>query len=178
MSDIENKDNAQVEPQVETQSNDSDSGVDLNLIAESKKYRKRAQESEAINQELQKKLSDFEENRLQEQDKYKELSEKRKAEIEMMKPDYERLKAKEEARRESMIAKFPEEERPSVENLPIDTLEYVYNKTITKSNEPLSVPSTDNTTPKTLNPENKAWTDMSAKERRDNWGAVLDSYKS
>lgn len=178
MSENTNQDNAQVEPQVETQQEESSvNSTEPNLIAESKKYRKRAQESEALNLELKKKLEEFENKRLEEQDKYKELSEKHKAELDAMKPEFARLKAMEDARRESMISKFPEEERASVENLPMETLEYVYNKTMSKPSTD-SVPDTDNTTPRTLNPENKKWTDMSAQERRDNWSAVLDSYKS
>lgn len=74
-----------------------------------------------------------------------------------------------------MLAKFPEEERASVENLPMDTLEYVFNKINTNSEK--VVPQTDNTSPRSLNPENKKWTDMTAEERRNNWSEVLKSYR-
>ena len=74
-----------------------------------------------------------------------------------------------------MIAKFPEEERASVEGLPMETLEYVFNKINTDSER--VVPQTDNTAPRSLNPENKKWTDMNAEERRNNWSEILKSYQ-
>ncbi len=168
---------AQSEPTAEVQQTEerSVSSANTDLIAESKKYRKRAQMQEQENEKLKSQLAEFEETRLKEQDKYKELSEKHKAELDSMRPEFDRLKAMENKRRESMIAKFPEEERASIENLPMDTLEYVFNKINTNSEK--VVPQTDNTSPRSLNPENKKWTDMTAEERRNNWSEVLKSYR-
>lgn len=174
----ENKEtNAQSEPTVEVpQTEDrSVSSANTDLIAESKKYRKRAQMQEQENEKLKSQLAEFEETRLKEQDKYKELSEKHKAELDSIRPEFDRLKAMEDKRRESMIAKFPEEERASVEGLPMETLEYVFNKINTDSER--VVPQTDNTAPRSLNPENKKWTDMNAEERRNNWSEILKSYQ-
>jgi len=171
--------NTQIESNVEAPQTEEKSvpSAGTDLIAESKKYRKRAQVQEQENEKLKSQLAEFEETRLKEQDRYKELSEKHKAELENIRPEFDRLKAMEDKRRESMLAKFPDEERASVENLPMDTLEYVFNKINTNSDSK-AVPSTDNTSPRSLNPDNKKWTDMTAEERRNNWSDIVKSYQT
>ena len=63
-----------------------------NLIAESKKYRSRAQEAESQLAELRASLEKKKEEELAEQNKWEELANKRQSELDSMKSDYERLK--------------------------------------------------------------------------------------
>ena len=145
-----------------------------NLIAESKKYRSRAQEAEAQLAELKSTLEKQEEERMAKQNKWEELANKRQTELESIKSDYERLKGAEEAYKEELLNSLGEEEKETFKDLTVSQLRALSEKLKIEKQEP--VPETSATPPATVNPSNKSWVDMSNEERRANWGAILQSY--
>ena len=60
--------------------------ADASVIAESKKYPKRYQASEARVAELEAKINSIKDDRLKEQNKFQELYEQTKSELETVKP--------------------------------------------------------------------------------------------
>ena len=145
-----------------------------NLIAESKKYRTRAQEAESQLAELQSSLEKKKEEELAEQNKWEELATKRQSELDLIKTDYERLKGAEEAYKEELLNSLGEAERETFKDLSVSQLRALSEKLKIDVQEP--VPDTSSTPSATVNPNNKSWVDMSNEERRANWGAILQSY--
>ena len=145
-----------------------------NLIAESKKYRTRAQEAESQLAELQSSLEKKKEEELAEQNKWEELATKRQSELDLIKTDYERLKGAEEAYKEELLNSLGEEERETFKDLSVSQLRTLSEKLKIEVQEP--VPDTSSTPSATVNTNNKSWVDMSNEERRANWGAILQSY--
>ena len=145
-----------------------------NLIAESKKYRTRAQEAESQLAELQSSLDKKKEEELAEQNKWEELATKRQSELDLIKTDYERLKGAEEAYKEELLNSLGEEERETFKDLSVSQLRALSEKLKIEVQEP--VPDTSSTPSATVNTNNKSWVDMSNEERRANWGAILQSY--
>ena len=121
-----------------------------NLIAESKKYRSRAQEAESKLAELRASL-----------------------ELDSMKSDYERLKGAELAYKEELLNSLGEDERETFKDLSVSQLRALSEKLKIETQE---VPSTSSTPARTANTSSKSWVDMSNEERRANWGAILQSY--
>ena len=140
------------------------------LIAESKKYRKRAQDAEAKLAKYEKAKSKAEEERLKEKEEFKTLYEKASSEIESLTANAEKWSKYEETKRASLLESHPEGERESLSKLDLDTLEYVTNKiNTTKANAPevAGNPRKDYKTPP------KDWTKLSPQERRENWDDIV-----
>jgi hypothetical protein len=140
------------------------------LIAESKKYRKRAQDAEARLTKLEKSLTKAEESKLKEKEEFKTLYEQASSKVESLTSNAEKWAKYEETRRASLLENHPEEDREKLSNLDLDTLEYVTNKiNTTKANAPevAGNPRKDYKTPP------KDWTKLSAQERRDNWDDIV-----
>ena len=139
-------------------------------IAESKKYRKRAQDAEARLAKYEKAKSKAEEDRLKEKEEFKTLYEKASSDIEGLTANAEKWSKYEGAKRASLLENHPEEERESLSKLDLETLEYVTNKiNTTKANAPevAGNPRQDYKKP----PQD--WTKLSAQERRDNWDNIV-----
>ncbi len=142
-------------------------------IAESKKYRSRAQLAESELSELRSSLEKQEEERLAKNNKWEELANKRQSEIDSMKSDYERLKGAELSYKEDLLNILSEEERETFKDLSVPQLRILTDKIKQQTQE---VTPTSNTPAKSVNPSGKDWTSMSAEERRANWGSILQSY--
>jgi|TARA_Y100000296_G_scaffold78573_1_gene101507 small-conductance mechanosensitive channel len=142
-------------------------------IAESKKYRNRAQEAETKLAEYQSKVSKQEDERLAKQNEWKEIAEKRQAHIDSMETDYNRLKGAEEAYREELLNSLSDEDKESFGDLSVEQLRTLTDKLNKEIN---SVAPTSGAPARSTNPTNKNWVDMSAEERRDNWGDILQGY--
>ena len=110
-----------------TQETTQDSS-DEKYIAESKKYRKRAQDAEARIAKMEKSMAKAEETKLKEKEDFKSLYEKVSSENESLSSVAEKWTKYEETRRASLLESHPEEDRESLANLPLDTLEFVTNK--------------------------------------------------
>ena len=144
------------------------------LIAESKKYRNRAQEAENKLAKMEKKIALDRENTMPEQNKWQELAEERRVKLQEQEPIIEAAMNEMSAFREEILADFSEEDREAFGELNLTQLRTLHKKLINESN---SVRPTDGTPARTANPENKNWLTMDQKERRDNWQSILDSYR-
>ena len=131
-------------------------------IAESKKYRKRAQDAEARIAEMEKKMAKAEESKLKEKEDFKARYEKVSSENDTLSSVAEKWTKYEETKRASLLEKHPEEDRESLQGLPLDTLEFVTNKINgAKVNAPEMVGRTKNVV------TTKPFSDMTEAERRE-----------
>jgi len=154
--------------------NETNEQPDVNsFIAESKKYRSRAQEAEAQLSELRKSLEKQEEEKLVQQNKWEELANKRQSELDSIKSDYERLMTAEQAYKEELLGTLSEEERESFKDLSTTQLKVITDKI---NNQSQDVVATSSTPARSSNPGNKDWVNMSSEERRANWGSIIQSY--
>ena len=142
-------------------------------IAESKKYRNRAQEAETKLAKLKSNISKQEDKRLAENNEWKEIAEKRQNHIDSIETDYTRLKDAEEAYREELLSTLSDEDKESFGNLSVPQLRTLNDKLNQKIN---NVVPTSGAPARSSNPTNKSWVDMSADERRANWGDIVQSY--
>ena len=130
-------------------------------IAESKKYRKRAQEAESQLAKLQKTIAAQEEEKLKQKEDFKSLYEKVSSENANLTKDADRWKSYESNKRTTLLDRHPEDERESLSRLDLETLEYVTNK-ISKPTNPEVVGRAK----VSAQTSNKAWKDMNDDERR------------
>ena len=153
----------------ETTNDSTDNSV---LIAESKKYRKRSREAEAQLAELKASLSKAEEAKMIEEGKKDELIAKYQSENESLVANSEKWAKYEDTKRANLIEQHPEEDRESLANLPLDTLEYVTNKiNNSKSNAPEVAGNPRKTVP------TKPFSEMSQREKREHHEAIIKRYQ-
>ena len=152
----------------ESQTESTDVGA---LIAESKKYRKRSQDAEARIAKMEKSLAKAEETKLKEKEDFKSLYEKVSSENESLSSVADKWTKYEETRRASLLEKHPEEDRESLANLPLDTLEFVTNKiNSAKANAPEVAGN-----PRGVKEYPTDWTNLDPKEAKSNWAEILKS---
>ena len=143
------------------------------LAYENKKYRKRAQDAESRLEQLEKKLASAEEAKLKEKEDFKALYEKVSSENETLSSVANKWTKYEETRRASLLEKHPEEDRESLQGLPLDTLEFVTNKINgAKANAPEMVGRTKNVV------TTKPFSEMTEAERREWHKNVISNQKS
>ena len=141
-------------------------------IAESKKYRKRAQDAEAKLAKYEKAKAKAEEERLKEKEEFKTLYEKASSEIDGLTANAEKWSKYEEAKRVSLLENHPEDERESLSKLDLETLEYVTTKiNDRKPNAPETLGHARKSIPK------KPYSEMTAQEKRENWSSIMKQYK-
>ena len=139
------------------------------LIAESKKYRKRAQDAETRLSRLEKSLVRAEEDKLKEKEEFKTLYEKASSKVEGLSANAEKWAKYEETKRGSLLEAHPEDERESLSKLDLETLEYVTNKiNNVKANAP-EAPGN----PRGVKDMPTDWTKMSSDDLKDNWANVV-----
>ena len=105
-----------------TQDNEAVGG----LIAESKKYRTRAQSAESELNELKKLIATKEEEQLAEQGKWKEIAENYKKEMDSLsdiKADYDQMQMKRAQRKEHLLSELPEADQEIYNELSLEKLE-------------------------------------------------------
>ena len=157
----------------DSQTNDVEPSDYGQLVQESKKYRKRAQESEAELGKLHKKIDTDRQKQMEEQNKWQELAEERAGRLAEIEPIVERLKADEKEQRDLILSDFSEEDRQQFGDLSLSQLRVLHRKLFENKN---NVVGTDGTPARTQNVQNKPWTEMSDKERKANWGNIVQSY--
>ena len=141
-------------------------------IAESKKYRKRAQDAETRLAEFEKKFAKAEEAKLKEKEDFKALYEKVSSENSNLTANAEKWAKYEEARRTSLLENHPEEDRESLSRLDLDTLEYVTSKINNiKPNAPEVVGNPRGNVPK----KDIDWTNR--EDLKNNWADIINQYK-
>jgi len=141
-------------------------------IAESKKYRKRAQDAETRLAKLEKNLAKAEESKLKEKEDFKALYEQVSSKVEGLTSNAEKWGKYEEIRRTSLLDNHPEEDRERLSGLDLDTLEYITNKI---NNVKPNAPEIAGNPRKDYKEYNADWTKMNAKERRDKWDDIIAS---
>ena len=104
-------------PQIQDESVDYKS-LYLDEVQNAKKLRKRAQDAETTIQETTKTQETLKVKQMKEQEKYKEL-------YESTAPFKDKWESYESKRRESLLSKLPEEDRESLGQKDLDTLEYI-----------------------------------------------------
>ena len=140
------------------------------VIAESKKYRKRAQEAEARLSALEKKMDSAKQAELKKKEEWKTLYEEQATKVESLSANAEKWNSYEENRKSSLLEKHPEDEREKLSTLDLDTLEYLTEKINTaKANAPevAGNPRKEYKTPP------KDWTKLSQSELRENWDDIV-----
>jgi hypothetical protein len=143
------------------------------LVQESKKYRKRAQESEAKLERLNKKLEEDRQKQMEEQNQWQQLAEERAVKLSEMEPIVEAFRKDEADQREGILADFEESDREQFGSLSLPQLRTLHSKLINNND---SVPPTSGTPARAVNPNNKDWTKMSQEERRTNWKDIVKGY--
>jgi len=143
------------------------------LIAESKKYRKRSQAAETELVKLQKQISSDREKQMEEQQQWQTLAEERQARISELEPIVERAMNEETALREQILAEFSEEDRETFGDLPLSKLRALQSK-FNQTNS--RVPIANNPgVPANEVPED--WTKMDRNDRAKHWDKIVASYK-
>ena len=105
-------------------------------IAESKKYRKRAQDAETKLANLEKQLETQQNQKLKEKEEYKTLAEKYEAQVNDLNPYKEKYEGLVEQRRNVLLERLPEDKRETFKNKDLDVLEFLVSELKTKTQEP------------------------------------------
>jgi len=142
-------------------------------IAESKKYRKRAQDAENRLAKLEKSLARAEEDKLKEKEEFKTLYEKASSEVEGLSANAEKWAKYEEVKRNSLLENHPEDERESLSKLDLETLEYVTSKINNiKPNAPEVLGNARKDLP------SKPYSQMTDEERKENWNSIVNQFNN
>ena len=143
-------------------------------IAESKKYRKRAQDAEARLVQLEKSHAKAEEAKLKEKEDFKALYDKEFSKNESLTANANKWSKYEEGKRASLLENHPEDERDSLSKLDLETLEYVTNKiNNVKANAPEVVGN-----PRGVKEMPTDWTKMDSSEVKANWNDIIASARA
>ena len=105
-------------------------------IAESKKYRKRAQDAETKLVNLEKQLETQQNQKLKEKEEYKTLAEKYEAQVNELNPYKDKYEGLVEQRRNVLLERLPEDRRETFKNKDLDVLEFMVSELKTKTQEP------------------------------------------
>lgn len=95
------------------------------IIAESKKYRKRAQTAEAENEKIKAKQEEARQEALEAQNKWQELAEERKTQIESLQVRADEWDNYKSTRRDSLLEKLSDDDKELFGELPISKLEKI-----------------------------------------------------
>ena len=143
------------------------------LVQESKKYRKRAQESEAKLDKLLKEREVDRQKQMEKQNQWQQLAEERAVKLQELEPIVDQFRKDEAEQREKILADFEESDREQFGGLSLPQLRAIHSKLINKDSV---IPSTSGTPARAVNPNNKDWTKMDKAERQSNWGDIVKGY--
>tara|TARA_R100001530_G_C4283893_1_gene146313 strand:- start:306 stop:863 length:558 start_codon:yes stop_codon:yes gene_type:complete len=105
-------------------------------IAESKKYRNRAQKAEFEKAELKKEIENMRTERLEEQNDYKTLADERKSIIDEQNVELDVIRTEIKAEVETLLSDFSDNDRETFKELSLKQLRAVHSKLISKQNIP------------------------------------------
>ena len=143
------------------------------LVQESKKYRKRAQESEAKLDKMLKEKETERQKQMEKQNQWQQLAEERAVKLQELEPIVEQFRKDEAEQREKILADFDENDKEQFGGLSLPQLRAIHSKLINKDSV---VPSTSGTPARAVNPNNKDWTKMDRSERQANWSDIVKGY--
>ena len=166
-----NEETQDTQPVQESTTQVQDESVDyktlyLDEVQNAKKLRKRAQDAETTVQVTTKERETQKVKQMKEQEKYKEL-------YESVAPFKEKWETHESTRREALLSKLPEEDRETLGQKDLDTLEYIVQ--LKEESKPVNPAHTPNQS-RNINME-EDWTKLDEKGRRENWGNIMQKYK-
>ena len=170
-----------VEPKVSTEVTPTSQEQEVNeaaqnvnqLVSDARKYRKRAQSSEAELAKLQKQIETNRQKQMEENKQWQQLAEERAARIQELEPIVE-LAQKEEAHiREQILADLSEEDRETFGDLPLAKLRALHSK-LNTNNQRLAVA---NNPAVAANEVPQDWTNMSRNDRAKNWDKIVSRYR-
>ena len=142
------------------------------LIAESRKYRSRAQKSEAELAELRKKVESQRIKELEAKKEWQTLAEERAARIAELEPVVERAMKEEAELREQLLGDFSVDDREVFGDLPMAKLRALHGKIIQNPRIPIA-----NNPAVPANEIQEDWTAMNDKDRKKNWSKIIEGYK-
>lgn len=151
------------------------------LIAESKKYRTRAQAAEAELNELKENLKLQETKRLEEKEEFKSLYEKMKEENQQLKPVVEQFQIQEKQRREHLLSQLSDDDQEIYADLPTNSLEKHLERL---GNRKVQISDAKEVTSSGKFAENAKWSDLSEKDRQEArrnpklWKQIVDGYRN
>mgnify|MGYP005837112603 FL=1 len=105
-------------------------------IAESKKYRKRAQDAESKLSNLQKQLESQANAKLKQKEEYKTLAEKYEAQVNELSPFKDKYDSLVNQRKTKLLESLPEDKREIFKNKDLDVLEFMVSELKIKTQEP------------------------------------------
>ena len=138
----------------------------LDEVQNAKKLRKRAQDAEETVQKTTKAQETLKVKQMQEKEQYKEL-------YEQTAPFKEKWETYEANRREALLSKLPEEDRESLSQKDLDTLEYIVS--IKEQSKPVN-PQHQASAPRKVNLD-KPYDQMNEQERRAWHEDIMKNYK-
>ena len=121
------------------------------LVQESKKYRKRAQESEAKLDKMLKEKETERQKQMEENKEWQQLAEERALKLKELEPIVEQFRKDEAEQREKILADFDENDKEQFGGLSLPQLRAIHSKLINKDSV---VPSTSGTPARAVNPNN------------------------
>ena len=169
-SPVESKVSVEVKPQQDEQANAQDVGK---LVADSQKYRKRAQKSELELAKLQKQIEATRQKQMEEQNQWQQLAEERAARIAELEPIVEMAQQDEARMREEILADLSEEDRDVFGDLPLPKLRALQAK-LKQTSPRLAVA---NNPAVSANEIPQDWTSMNRNQRAKNWDKIIASYR-
>ncbi len=171
-SPVERPVSVEVTPKSQEVAEESSSEINQ-LIAESKKYRKRSQSAEAELTRLQKQIASDREKQMEEQQEWQKLAEERALRIAELEPIVERAMNDETQMREQILSNFSEEDKETFGDLPLSKLRALNNK-LNQNNTRLPI-ANNPAVPANEVPQD--WTRMNRNERSKNWDKIIASYR-
>ena len=150
----------------------------LDEIQNSKKYRKRAQDSETANSNYLKEQETAKVKSLKNQQKYKELYEETQAKFDAVVGYEEKWKQHEAQTRDNLLSELPESDREMLKGKDLETLSYIVNqrKELSETHRPNNPRHTSGKVD-TNNVSDKPFKDMSEDDLKGNWKNVIENYK-
>lgn len=151
------------------------------LIAESKKYRTRAQAAEAELNELKENLKLQEQKQLEEKEEFKSLYEKMKEENSQLKPVVEQFQIQEKQRREHLLSQLSDDDQEIYADLPTIKLEKHIERL---GNRKVQVSDAKEVTSSGKFAENAKWSDLSDKDKQEArrnpklWKQIVEGYRN
>ena len=177
------EENVKVEEQAvaETPTKEENNNEVGNLIAESKKYRTRAQTAEAELNELKENLKLQKQKQMEEKEEFKSLYENMKQENEQLKPVVEKFQIQEKQRREHLLSQLSDEDQEIYTDLPTIKLEKHIERL---GNKKVQVSDAKEVTSSGKFAGNSKWSDLSEKDRQEAkknpklWKQIVDGYRN
>ena len=171
-SPVESKVSTEVAPESQESTEGQSSEVNQ-LIAEAKKYRSRAQQSETQLAKLQKQIDSDRQKQLEDQNEWQQLAEERASRLAELEPIVEMAQQDEARMREEILADLSEEDRETFGDLPLAKLRALHSK-LNSNNQRLAVA---NNPAVAANEVPQDWTSMNRNDRAKNWDKIVASYQ-